>query len=111
MYKNVNCCIQCFCVFCVVFYNIMWNTLPILSLYFLLITILVFVTVLTIYLSYLVELFILCCSGASLLSFCTFIQFLFLFTIIIASCLNYCNIKMPLPHTDWPQCEICALVK
>lgn len=35
----------------------------------------------------------------------------FILTIIIASCLNYCNIKMPLPHTDWPQCEICALVK
>lgn len=38
--------------------------------------ILVFVTVLTIYLNKMVELFILSCKGASLLSFCTFIQFL-----------------------------------
>lgn len=40
--------------------------------------ILVFVTVLTIYLSKMVELFILSCRGASLLSFCTFILFLIL---------------------------------
>lgn len=45
---------------------------------FFLILILVFVTVLTIYLSKMVELFILSYRGASLLSFCTFIQFLIL---------------------------------
>lgn len=88
MYKNVNCCILCFCVLCCFLqYNVEYFTIFITI--FSLILILVFVTVLTIYLSYLVELFILCCSGASLPSFCTFIQFLFLFAIIILSCLNY----------------------
>lgn len=57
----------------------MQNTLSILSQYFCLILFLILiVTVFTIYLSNLVELFIVCCSGASLPSFCTFIQFLIL---------------------------------
>lgn len=82
------------------------NLTNFINIYFFLIPILVFVTVLTIYLSNLVELFILCCSGASLLSFCTFIQFLFtiLIIIIIISIttplrLNYCCIIMMPLHT------------
>lgn len=83
MYKNVNLLYTVLCVLCCFLqYNVDYFT-NFITIIFWFILILVFVTVLTIYLSNLVELFILCCSGASLLSFCTFIQFLFLFTIII----------------------------
>lgn len=77
-------------MYCAVFYNIMQNTLSnLLQQFCLIIFLFIIVAAFTIYSRNLVELFIVRCSGASLLSFCTFIQFLILIY-YYSSCLNYC---------------------
>lgn len=94
VYINVQECKLLYTSAMCIMFSIRKCRLPVLS-QFLIIPILVFVTVLTIYLSDLVELFILCCSGASLLSF------LYFYTVFNLICF-YCTVlfKLFLSYQD-----------